>query len=812
MKQEFTILLAAALLFVAKGFATTTTLGASAFNQSDVTAVIQNAFNSTVDTVVIQNVGQPWIVQPLFIKRDNLTVIFNSGVVLQAKSGAFTDLYSCLLFVGDNHLHRVKNVTLIGYGATFKMIKPEYTTGEWRHCLKLSWVENVKVEGFILRDSGGDGIEVMRNYFGDPCLNVHIKNCVMDNNRRQGISVISAVDLLIENCELKNTTGANPMAGIDFEPDSRSVDLTNQALKNILVRNCRFTNNGGSGIEIALHQPFALIDPVSMRFENCYIKGVRGISAFASNEVKGFVEFNQCLVENVSEVGISVLSNAYAGINTNGNNPNLAFVKFKECVFRNMAANFDSPIQIVGQLWGDVKTNINEYGGVEFKDCVLEGNKTAPFLISKNEFSGSQGAANIKGNIIVVNPNNSGASLGLDVNSHDIGLVVTSVTTPVSVSATIAATDAVVSETGPNTGTFTISRNTNAPSIPSAIHYQLSGTATQALDYNFMSGFVYIPASQTSGTAIITPLADTVSDLSESVIATIILNDRPSGVNASYTIGNPSSATVLIDDQSGSGGVTQQTGTAFRWNGNSSATANGNKFASTLLNDNSTSATVWLNGNTAYLADKVNAYQSAGLIFSSARNITSIEFVNGAYSGGNGSFASELQVQTSVDGNVWINASDWTVLPVYSYGSSSIGNSTFTFTGSTANIKGIRITGRVRTCNNGCSRDASIKEITAMGTNYTGNTMRTITPTSASIESGSNEVLVYPNPTRSNFIINNLKTKDVVKIVSADGKLVYQRLAAAKFLSVDINGWGKGMYIINIIRNRKQVSKNLVVE
>ncbi|TAF30474.1 MAG: right-handed parallel beta-helix repeat-containing protein [Cytophagales bacterium] len=534
-----------------KTYASKTILGASVFNPTDVTSVIQNAFNSTVDTVIIQNVGQPWVVQPLFIRRDNLTVIFEPGVIIQAKSGAFATSSLCLLSVGNGHPIIVKNVNLIGYGATFKMLKPEYTFGEQRHCLKLSRVQNVNVFGLTLNDSGGDGILVNRDFYGAPCVNVHIKDCVADNNRRQGISVISAQNLLIENCEFKNTYGTAPMAGIDIEPDGLDPLTTQQVLKNIVVKNCRFTNNGtnlysASGIEVALHQPAAIVGPISITFENCYVTGLRGISVIAHKDVTGVVNFNQCLVENISEVGLDLHNSAYAGTNLPiGSNPNFAFVRFKQCVFKNLANDYDTPILLTGTKHNSPIKDILEYGGVEFIDCVLEDSKNREFMVALNGLPNSLGVANIKGNITVVSP--FVARRDLDINPHDITLTTTSITTPVNVITTINASVANASEINQTAGVFTISRSTNQPTIPTAINYQLTGTATQMQDYSLSNGFVIIPPNQNSTTATYLPLQDKEVEPSETIIANLITNPRALTVPASYSLGSPASATIVID-------------------------------------------------------------------------------------------------------------------------------------------------------------------------------------------------------------------------------------------------------------------------
>ena len=62
---------------------------------------------------------------------------------------------------------------------------------------------------------------------------VVIRNCISHDNDRQGISVISAVNLLVDNCVFSSTRGTAPEAGIDLEPDT-----PDQRLVNCVIRNC----------------------------------------------------------------------------------------------------------------------------------------------------------------------------------------------------------------------------------------------------------------------------------------------------------------------------------------------------------------------------------------------------------------------------------------------------------------------------------------------------------------------------------------------------------------------------------------------
>ena len=82
----------------------------------------------------------------------------------------------------------------------------------------------MRIEGLTILDTGGDGILVTRSFqpnsLKNYCENILIKNCRFSNNYRQGLSITSAKDLTILNCEFSETNGTLPEDGIDLEPDN----------------------------------------------------------------------------------------------------------------------------------------------------------------------------------------------------------------------------------------------------------------------------------------------------------------------------------------------------------------------------------------------------------------------------------------------------------------------------------------------------------------------------------------------------------------------------------------------------------------
>src|SRR5206468_2676992 len=79
---------------------------------------------------------------------------------------------------------------------------------------------------------------------------------------------------------------------------------------------------------------------------------------------------------------------------------------------------------------------------------------------------------------------------------------------PTLPTVTVTATDANASETGPDSGTFTITR-TGDTTAPLTVNYSLSGTASNGTDYQQLGTSVTIAAGVSSATVTVTPIDDT---------------------------------------------------------------------------------------------------------------------------------------------------------------------------------------------------------------------------------------------------------------------------------------------------------------
>lgn len=333
------------------------------FNPEDSTEAIQNAINSGAATVIVPYMGQPWIVRPLRL-ASNQEIVFEPGVILLAKEGEFRGLHESLLFGGE-----VSHVTLRGYGAALRMRKTDYVgTGypksEWRHALDLKGATDVKVLGLSVESSGGDGIYIGSTWDNRrvPCSRIIIGDCILRENHRQGISIVSAEHVRIENCAIWDTRGTAPSAGIDFEPDDPS-----ELLSDIEVINCILGGNAGGGFMFGLSQLNATSREVSIRVVNSVVRssGGSGLCLLLNGEArpKGSVEFINCTFENIDYAGARCVWNADAPMK----------VRFANCCWQNVARGASgAPIQL--EFHGAATAP----GAFQFSDCYVYDDKPRP--------------------------------------------------------------------------------------------------------------------------------------------------------------------------------------------------------------------------------------------------------------------------------------------------------------------------------------------------------------------------------------------------------------------------------------------------
>lgn len=107
----------------------------------------------------------------------------------------------------------------------------------------------------------------------------------------------------------------------------------------------------------------------------------------------------------------------------------------------------------------------------------------------------------------------------------------------------VSAFDALAAETGSNTGAFRLTRSGSATMLasPLTVTFALSGTATNGADYTNLPLTATFLANQSTVDVLVTPLVDSTTEGSESVVLTLMTVDP-------YDLGSPATATVTITD------------------------------------------------------------------------------------------------------------------------------------------------------------------------------------------------------------------------------------------------------------------------
>ena len=494
----------------------------------DDTQALYDAFTANVDTLIVDLQAGDWVSGPLIFDNtvNNKVIIFERNVKIRALEGAFDGyLYNGLLTFTN-----CSNISLIGYGATLQMNKEEYIAlndgSEWRHVISIAGCNNVKIFGLELLDSGGDGIEIS-GIWGQPIpsTNIHIKDCRIDNNYRQGISVTSAQNVTIEHCEITNTSGTPPAFGIDLEPDNAY-----DTLSDITIRNCRITGNEGGGILLSFWKLDQSSSSVSVSISDCYIGSNQNaglvVDVNSNGPVSGQVTVERCIIEN--QPGNGIFSNKRESL----------ALSFQNLVICNVGTDngpFDMPIFIQKQF----DYSGFPLGNITFDNILIDDHLFTRNFMNITHWGEAPQVENVSGNFSVYNPN--GVTYHIEPPLINVDITVQSLPTLPLAEVGIFTTDNTAFETGEDSiATFTVNRSAADISFPLAVHVAVSGTADNRLDYHYFPRALVIPANFADTTRVITAIQDELAEPSETIDLTIPPDDHysVSNGNAQLFIGD----------------------------------------------------------------------------------------------------------------------------------------------------------------------------------------------------------------------------------------------------------------------------------
>lgn len=180
--------------------------------------------------------------------KSNITIEFLPGAKLKAKSTT-KDNYAILNITAASNV-RIIGGELIGERGTHI----DDPNGQWGYGVAVVGSDNVSIEGTIARDCFGDGFYVGHNQAaGTESKRIRLLHCHADNNRRQGLSICGAIDVLVLGGSYRNTIGHFPESGIDLEPNPGRI------VKNVKIINATLEGNRGHGLQLGMACEAAII-------------------------------------------------------------------------------------------------------------------------------------------------------------------------------------------------------------------------------------------------------------------------------------------------------------------------------------------------------------------------------------------------------------------------------------------------------------------------------------------------------------------------------------------------------------------------
>lgn len=219
---------------------------------TEVTAILQKFINQN-SVIVLPD--REIVVSPTGISLgDDKTLIFQKRSRLRIQSNSLEE-YGIINIIDSRNV-KIYNAHLIG-----DRYQHESSKGEWGMGIRILGASNVLVDNFYIQQCWGDGIYIGRNK-DIVSQGITIKNGVVIDNRRNGISVTSINGLNIEKVTSAYTNGTSPQFGIDFEANNAGDEMNNIVLNDIVTY---YNNNGGMMLSF---------DRISKKSKNRTIKEV----------------------------------------------------------------------------------------------------------------------------------------------------------------------------------------------------------------------------------------------------------------------------------------------------------------------------------------------------------------------------------------------------------------------------------------------------------------------------------------------------------------------------------------------------------
>ncbi|HEY4294122.1 right-handed parallel beta-helix repeat-containing protein [Luteibacter sp.] len=245
--------------------------GARGDGRTDDTAALQAALDAVSPGLVLRIPAGRYVIDALrsLRPRPGSSVFLDEGAVLQAAPDDAER--SAIIDLTD-----VSDVTIRG-GRLVGNRDGHGGGGEWGHGIRVLASNRIALSDIVITDCWGDGVYVgARGKAGaaTPSRQVRLQRITCSHNRRQGLSITVASDVVVDGCTFVDTIGTPPSSGIDIEPQRQGPARGIRILRSTLSR------NDGCGIECSgdVHD-LAIVDCVieGNRTHGILARGVTGV-------------------------------------------------------------------------------------------------------------------------------------------------------------------------------------------------------------------------------------------------------------------------------------------------------------------------------------------------------------------------------------------------------------------------------------------------------------------------------------------------------------------------------------------------------
>lgn len=187
----------------------------------------------------------------------NFPVLINdNGLKLKSNQVLLFDVASALRLVASGketynmlELHHVENVKIFSPRIEGDILTHRGTTGEWGMGIGIRSSKNIQVYNPQITNCWGDGIYVGYVKEGsklyNECEDIGVYNGYLNNNGRNGISIVAVKGMNVYHNLIANTKRTFPKSGIDIEPGPK-------VTQDVVLMNNVTYKNGARGVDVFL--------------------------------------------------------------------------------------------------------------------------------------------------------------------------------------------------------------------------------------------------------------------------------------------------------------------------------------------------------------------------------------------------------------------------------------------------------------------------------------------------------------------------------------------------------------------------------